>query len=122
MTRPDRAVVALGVAALLSTVFALSPGGHLPYDFLQLRGAGLVVVTAIGILAVAGGLLRSRIVVLIAGAAFLGAAVVQLLQAGRDTNWLEGNGSTLSLLLGLGVGLLVTGLVPREHNGTRQEG
>lgn len=111
----DRAALALGIAALLSTVFALTPGGHLPYDFIQLRGPGLVVVLGAGVLAVAGGLLGMRVVTAVAGGVCLVAAVVQLFQAGRATNWLEGNGSTLSLLLGLGAGLLVVALVPRTR-------
>jgi len=32
---------------------------------------------------------------------------------GRDTNWLQRDGSTFSLSLGLGVGLLSLGLVPK---------
>jgi hypothetical protein len=40
---------------------------------------------------------------------------LQLVQAGRTTNWLDGNGSTVALLLGLGTGLLVSGLA--RHKG-----
>jgi hypothetical protein len=37
--------------------------------------------------------------------------VLQLVQLGGDPNWLRGDGSTFSLFLGVGVGLLVLGLV-----------
>ncbi|NIJ12490.1 hypothetical protein FHU38_002834 [Saccharomonospora amisosensis] len=108
----EKAAATLGVAALLSALFALSPGSHLPYDFVQVRGRALVLLVVAGAVAVAGGLLAIRAVVVAAGAAFLAAAIAQLVQLGGNTNWLEGNGSTCSLLLGLGAGLLVVGLVP----------
>ncbi|EHR50772.1 hypothetical protein SacmaDRAFT_2529 [Saccharomonospora marina XMU15] len=117
LSAADKAAAALGAGALLSTLFALSPGSHLPYDFVQVRGPGLVLLLAAGAVAVAGGLLAVRAVVLAAGAAFLAAAITQLVQLGGGTNWFEGNGSTFSLLLGLGCGLLVVGLVPRRAPG-----
>jgi len=47
-----------------------------------------------------------------AGAGFLVAAVLQFAQLGRASNWLQGDGSTVSLFLGLGIGLLILGLTP----------
>lgn len=120
MTRyaPDKAAAALGAGALLSSLFALSPGSHLSYDFIQVRGAGLVLILVVGVVAVAGGLLAMRALALAAGAACLGAAIVQLVQLGGSTNWLQGNGSTFAVLLGFGAGLLVVGLVPRRARET----
>ncbi|WP_112283375.1 Rv1678 family membrane protein [Prauserella muralis] len=112
--RAARAPLALGIGALLCTVFALSPGSHGRTDFVQLQDAGLYVVLALGALAVVAGALRSRLLTFAAGAGFAGAAVVQLLQAGRDTNWLAGNGSTVALLAGFGAGLLAVGLARRR--------
>lgn len=105
-----RAAVALGVGALACTLFTLTAGSHAPSDFLQIRDAGLFVVLALGVLAVVAGLLRNRVLVLVAGAGFAAAAVVQLVQLGRDPNWLAGNGSTLAVLAGFGAGLLAVGI------------
>ncbi|WP_426996992.1 Rv1678 family membrane protein [Pseudarthrobacter sp. N5] len=110
--RFDRPVLVLGVAALLGSLFAFSTGGPAPADLIHVRGAGLIVIVALGVLAVLGGVLRRRVLVIVAGAAFVAAAVIQLLQAGQAVNWLGGDGSTLALMGGLGLGLLAVGLTP----------
>lgn len=119
--RFDRAAVALGAGGLLSFVFTFSDGSFRPYDFVQIQGAGLVVILALSAIGLLGGLLGWRVVVIVAGAGFAVAAVIQLLQAGRSPNWLAGNGSTLSLLLALALGLLVVGLAPRQSSPYREE-
>jgi hypothetical protein len=43
----------------------------------------------------------------LSGVGFGRAALLQLIQFGRATNWLGGNGSTFSLFMALGIGLLV---------------
>ncbi|QHK19772.1 hypothetical protein GU243_08565 [Pseudarthrobacter psychrotolerans] len=111
--RFDRAAVVLGAAALLGSLFALSTGGPAPLDLIHVRGAGLIVIVALGVIAVLGGVLGLRVLVIVAGTAFVAAAVIQLLQAGQEVNWLGGNGSTLALMGGLGFGLLAVGLTPR---------
>ncbi len=121
--RFDRAAVVLGVAALLGSLFAFSTGGPAPVDLIHVRGAGLIVIVALGVVAVAGGVLRRRVLVIVAGAGFVAAAVIQLLQTGRAVNWLGGDGSTLALMGGLGLGLLAVALTtPRPPlTGHRQE-
>ncbi|XAS66717.1 hypothetical protein V3C33_14685 [Micrococcaceae bacterium Sec5.7] len=111
--RFDRAAVVLGVAALLGSLFAFSTGGPAPVDFIHVRGAGLIVIVALGVVAVLGGVLRRRVLVIVAGAGLVAAAVIQLLQAGQPVNWLGGDGSTLALMGGLGFGLLAVALTPR---------
>ncbi|MET3721932.1 MULTISPECIES: hypothetical protein [unclassified Arthrobacter] len=111
--RFDRATVVLGAAALLGSLFAFSTGGPAPLDLIDVRGAGLIVIVALGVIAVLGGVLGLRVLVIVAGAGFVAAAMIQLLQAGQAVNWLGGNGSTLALMGGLGFGLLAVGLTRR---------
>jgi len=105
------AAVALGLAGLACALFTLPSTTQ--FRLVRVQDGGLAVLVVLALLAVVGGRLRRRAPVATAGAAFLVAALVQLAQLGRDTNWLQGDGSTFSLFLGLGVGLLTLGLVPK---------
>ena len=109
----DRAALLLGAVAVLSPVFALSTSSN--NNFVTVRNGGLVVLLVLGALALAGGWLSRPPLVLAAGAGFGLAALLQLLQLGRATNWLDGSGSTFSLLLALAVGLLVVGIAARAE-------
>ncbi len=106
--RLGRAALALGVAGVISPVFALSTSSN--NNFVLVQNAGLVVLPVLGVVAVLGVALARRLLVILAGAGFAGAALLQLVQFGRATNWLDGNGSTFSLLMALGIGLLTVGL------------
>jgi hypothetical protein len=106
--RLDGAAAALGLAALACALFTLPSATQ--YRLVRVEGAGLVALLVLGLVAVAGGRLGRPIPVVVAGAGFLAAAVLQLVQLGRGTNWLSGDGSTFSLFLGFGVGLLTLGL------------
>lgn len=113
ITRADplgRAALALGGAGIISTVFALSTSSN--NNFVLVQNLGLVVFPVLGLVAILGVVLARRLFVVLAGAGFAVAASVQLLQFGRSTNWLDGNGSTFSLLMALGIGLLTVGLTP----------
>ena len=113
LTRADRAgraALILGAAGIASPVFALSTSPN--NNFVDVEGLALLVFPVLGAVAVLGVVLASRPVVLASGAGFVVAALVQLAQFGRSPNWLGGNGSTFSLLLALGTGLLVLGLTP----------
>lgn len=116
MTRSplDRAAVALGVCALAGGLFGWLTRESPPIDFALVRGATLAVLASLGVVAVLGGVLRRRALVLLAGAGLALAALLQLLQLGGSTNWLDGNGSTLSLMGGFGLGLLAVGLPPHD--------
>lgn len=108
-----RAALALGTLGVLSPVFALATSRNT--NFVLMKPAAIFVLPVLGLLTIVGVLLENRIVVLSAGAAFAVAAVLQLVQFGHATNWLGGNGSTFSLLLALGVGLLtLAALGPTE--------
>jgi hypothetical protein len=109
----DRAALVLGVVSMVSALFVFVHGN---YQLVQIRAAGLVVALVLGLLAVVAGLLEERALTLATGVAFLLAAVVQLgLLVGSGSGLLGGNASTFSLWLGLGVGLVAIGMVPRPE-------
>jgi hypothetical protein len=109
----DRAALVLGAVSIVSALFVFVHGN---FQLVQIRAAGLVVALVLGLLAVAAGLLEERALTLATGAAFLLAAAVQLgLLANGSSGVLGGNASTFSLWLGLGVGLVAIGLVPRPE-------
>ena len=99
-----RAALALGAFGVLSPVFALTTSSN--NNFVLMKPAAIFVLPVLGLLTIVGVLLENRIVIMTAGAGFAVAALLQLVQFGHATNWLGGNGSTFSLLLALGVGLL----------------
>ena len=110
-TEPSgRAALALGVVGVISPAFALTTSSN--NNFVLVQGLGLVVFPVLGLVAVLGVALAKRLIVILAGAGFALAALVQLTQLGRSPNWLDGNGSTFSLLMALGIGLLATALTP----------
>lgn len=105
-----RAALALGATGVASPIFALSTSSN--NNFVLVQNAGLVVFPVLGLVAVLGVVLAHRLFVVLAGAGFAVAALIQLLQFGHSTNWIDGNGSTFSLLMALGIGLLTAGLTP----------
>jgi hypothetical protein len=109
----DRAAVALGAASVFSAVFALVEGD---FEFVRVRGGAIAVAVVFGLLACAAGWLGNRVLVLASGAGFLAAAAVLLVLLGVNGNggFLDGSGSTFSLWLGLGSGLALLGLTPRD--------
>lgn len=111
--RLDRASVVLGAAALLSSLFTMTTGGPAPVDLVHVGRVGVVAFLVLGMVAVLGGALHRPVLTIAAGAGLVVAAVLQLAQLGRDANWLGGNGSTVSLMGGLGLGLLAVGLSGR---------
>lgn len=111
--RLDRAALTLGIAAMLSSLFALTTGAAAPFDLVEVGGIGVVVLLVLGLLAVLGGVGDRVVLVIVAGVSLVVAALLQLAQLGRHANWLGGNASTLSLMGGLGLGLLAIGLTNR---------
>jgi hypothetical protein len=111
-TLPYRAAVALGAASAASTVF-MTIGGD--FQFVRMRGAAAVVAVVLGLAAVAAGVLRSRLLMTATGAAFLAAAGTQLaFLAQGDRGFLDGDGSTFALWLGLGAALVAVGAAGAE--------
>lgn len=112
----DRAAMWLGAASLASAAFAPVSG---TFDFVQVQSWGIAVAVALGGLALVAGWTSRPALAALAGAGFLVAAVVQVGLWAIGGNVLRGDGSTASLWLGLGIGLLATGLAdriwPYEH-------
>jgi hypothetical protein len=104
----DRAALVLGLVSVVSAVFVFVRG---TFQLVQIGAAGLVVALVLGLLAVVGGWLDERTLMLAAGGGFLIAAAVQLvLLEGGSSGFLGGNASTFSLWLALGVGLIAVGV------------
>ena len=101
----------LGGVSIISAAFVFVPGD---WQLVKIRAAGLVVAFVLGLLAVVAGWLGEPTLILSTGVGFLLAAAVQLsMLAGGGAGLMGGNASTFSLWLGLGVGLIAIGMVPR---------
>jgi hypothetical protein len=79
---------------------------------LEFNPLGALVTLTLGVLALVGGWLRIRWLVLAAAAAFGACAIQALVQVGRDANVLGGRGGNLGVSLALAVGLAVVALTP----------
>ncbi|MCP3756986.1 hypothetical protein [Streptomyces sp. TBY4] len=106
-----RTASGLGIGAAVSTVLAIADGP--PWGLVALGGVGTLVLLLLAAAAVAAGFSGVRSLIALAGAGFLAAAVLQLVQIGwTGANLLGGDGSTVALLIGFAVGLLALGLTP----------
>lgn len=108
----DRAAIALGLASIASLVFVFEQLGD--YRFVPIGGPSALIAGVLGLLALVAGLLRLRILELLAGLGFAAAAAVVLVDATAEGDWLQTNLSAMSLWLGLAVGLVLAGAAPRE--------
>ena len=106
----DRAAVALGAASVVSVVFVVLRG---EWDFVRVRGWAVAVAAVLGCVAVMAGWAARPALAAGAGIGFLAAAVVQVVVWAAGDNWLGGDGSTVALWLGLGIGLITVGAAPR---------
>ena len=109
-----RAQAAVAIVALIAGVVSLIVSLGLPLTAPRggaLGGTGITfnlgaaLVTVLGLIALAGALLRRRSLVLAAASGFALIAVQVLLQFGRSTNLLGTRGSSLSFALGAAAGL-----------------
>ncbi|MEO5921648.1 MAG: hypothetical protein ABIQ01_10960 [Pseudolysinimonas sp.] len=108
-----RATLALGIAAVASCGFALTAGLGETFNLVHVGGASIAVLAAFGVLAIVAGARELPGLGLVAGVGFVACAVVQLVQLGQPLNLLGGDGSTMSLFGGLGIGLASVWLVGR---------
>ncbi len=108
-----RATMVLGLTSLASGVFALTAGLEETFNLIHVSGASLAVLAVFGILATIAGARRIPVLGLAAGVGLLGCAVLQLVQLAQPINLLGGDGSTMSLFGGLGIGMVSVWLVGR---------
>jgi peptidoglycan/LPS O-acetylase OafA/YrhL len=111
MRAADRAVLALGATSLASALFTFTDG--YPWEMVAMPGPAVVVAVVLGLAACAAGAVRAPVPAILVGAAFLVAAVAVVLEQTLGERWLEGTGSTFSLWLGLGAGLVAAGIARR---------
>jgi MFS family permease len=129
--RLDRAVIALGVAAMASALLifvrfrsdTMSETAQAPplSKLAWVSPAAAAVLLAFGALAVAGGLLGGKIgqrLAVLAGLGLGAAALAQLVQETLGEKWFGGNPATMALLGAFTVGLLAVGLTPRTPQAT----
>jgi hypothetical protein len=83
------------------------------FEFVQMRGWGVAVALLLGAVAVVAGLRSRPALALTAGAGFLLAAVAQVVLWTGGNRLLGGDGSTVSLWLGLGIGLVTVALAAK---------
>jgi hypothetical protein len=107
--RLDRCAAGLGAGAAASLL--LSIADRAPLRLFTVGGAGVIVTLVLAAVAVAGGILHLRVLVILAAAGFAAAVVLQVVQSSLGgTNTLGGNGSSVALHLGFAVGLFAVGL------------
>jgi hypothetical protein len=114
------AVLALGVASLVSAVFTVPSGD--PWELVRMPGRAVAIAVILGLAAIAAGALRSRSAATAVGVAFLVAALVVPVEQTLGEMWIEGTGSTFALWLGLGAGLVAAGLSPRGDDQRQASG
>ena len=108
-----RATMTLGVVAVVSSLFALTAGLGQTFNLIHLRGASIAIVVVFGGLAIIAGARKVPVLGLAAGVGLIASALLQLVQLGQPQNLLGGDGSTVSLFGGLGIGLASVWLVGR---------
>lgn len=103
----------LGLVGAIGQPFTAPEGDRIGALF-HLNMLGAVVSVLLGAVALAGAALMQRAVVLAASAGWLAAAILTVLQSGREVNLLGGTASTLAFFLGIGAGLLALAIAPDE--------
>jgi hypothetical protein len=121
-SRLDRAAVVLGVGAAASPLLGIA--GRSPLKLITFGLGAVIVALLLGAVAVTGGLLSKRALVVLAGAGFAAAAVLLVVQLSLgNSNTLGGDGSTVGIFLAFAVGLLPVGLakeLPTNESSNRQ--
>ncbi len=112
MRAPDRFALALGVASVLSAVFVNVHGD--PWQLVKMTAQAVPVAIVLGLLAGLSGILGRPAAQTAVGGLFVLAALVVPAELAFGWSLTQGSASTLSLWLGLGIGLLAAGLTPRE--------
>ncbi len=101
--RVQRVGYGLSAAAAVSLLLILAPSTD-AVRFAKVTPVAAVVLLVVAALGALGARAGKEALYLAAGGVAVVASVIQLVQFGRSTNWVEGNGSTAALLAGFGVG------------------
>jgi len=110
----SKATLGLGIAAVVSCIFAVAPWLGESFNLIHVSGASIGVLGVLGVLAIIGGARKLPLLGAVAGFGFLVSALLQLVQLGQPLNVVGGDGSTMSLLGGLGIGLVCVWLASRS--------
>ena len=92
----------------------LSPEGSSVISLMALNQVGSLLAGVLAMIALFGVAIRTGDLVVGAGVGFAGAAVIQLVQLGRATNWFGGNASTVTFFATIALGLLILSFPPRQ--------
>jgi thiosulfate dehydrogenase [quinone] large subunit len=103
---PDRYALALGIASVVSAGFVVTGGD---WRFVEMTPVTASVAVVLGLVACLAARLGRPPLVLAAGALFLVAAVVVLVELGLELSLTGATASVFSLWLGLGAGLVAAG-------------
>lgn len=115
-SRMQRVGYGLSVAAAVSILLILAPSTD-AVRMAKVTPVAALVLLVVAVVGAIGARTGKEAFYLAAGGVALIAAVIQLVQFGRGTNWVDGNGSTAALLAGFGLGfcaLWYAGRPPRQ--------
>lgn len=108
----DRGAILIGVAAIALAGFVF--GAPLPTQFrwVNIGPVGASLLAASGVLSIASGIIRRRLLRLIAGSCLVLGALLQVVGLALSTRPLGGDASAMAVVGGLGIGLLSLSLSP----------
>ncbi|TFC96788.1 MULTISPECIES: hypothetical protein [Cryobacterium] len=112
MSTYDRGAVVIGIAAILFAGFVFGTTLPTQFRFVNIGPVGASVLMAGGILSIVGGIIRRRLLRLIAGALLTGASLVQLVGLALSVRPLGGDASAMAVAGGIGIGLLALSFSP----------
>ncbi len=88
--------------------------GAVVLSLMQVNQVGALLTGVLAMIALFGVFFRVGDLVVGAAVGFSGAAIIQVAQLGRTTNWFGGDASTLTFFATVAVGLLVLSFPPRQ--------
>lgn len=108
----DRGAIVIGAAAIILAGFVFGASLPIEFRFVNIGPVGAGILVAGGILSIVSGIIRSRLLRLIAGALLTGAALLQLVGLALSVQPLGGDASAMAVAGGLGIGLLALSFSP----------
>ena len=108
----DRGAIVIGAAAIILAGFVFGASLPIEFRFVNIGPVGASILVAGGVLSIVSGIIRSRLLRLIAGALLAGAALLQLVGLALSVQPLGGDASAMAVVGGLGIGLLALSFSP----------